>query len=227
MAGPVSDLQLFSRRWGVDLEAASRAGATVDRHRRYRGATGRGARCWRSSIAGCTLTELPAEGHFWVAANYARGARLDRRRAVRRGSRHIDAKAHNPGGDACAAIRRVRQLRGRAAPQTGRSTPLSRSRRCFGAAFDRGVILARAGWPRPDAKPRLSGCLLGLALVRPLHPTLPSRSQRPARRYSGFRYSWHKNSEARAGVPGLAPGLGNLSRSTRGFRRLGHAGITP
>ena len=50
---------------------------------------------------------------------------------------------------------------------------------------------------------------LDLALLQ-RHRTSPSRTQRPARRYSGFRYSWHQNSQAPACVPGSAPGLGDI-----------------
>jgi pimeloyl-ACP methyl ester carboxylesterase len=69
VAEPVCDMQLFSRSWGVDL-GAIRAPA-----RAWIGAADTAvpisaARLLARSIPGCALKELPAEGHFWVAANY-------------------------------------------------------------------------------------------------------------------------------------------------------------
>jgi pimeloyl-ACP methyl ester carboxylesterase len=69
VAGPVCDLQLFSRSWGVDLGAIGAPAhlwiGTADT------AVPIGAaRLLARSIAACAVTELPADGHFWVAANY-------------------------------------------------------------------------------------------------------------------------------------------------------------
>jgi pimeloyl-ACP methyl ester carboxylesterase len=69
VAGPVLDMQLFSRSWGVDL-GAIRAPAHLWIGTADTAVPLSAARLLARSIAGCTITELPAEGHFWVAANY-------------------------------------------------------------------------------------------------------------------------------------------------------------
>ena len=71
MRGPVMDLALFARPWGVDLCRHRCAGAPVDRHGRHGGAARCGPRAG-ARIGGCSCEELTGEGHFWVAANYAR-----------------------------------------------------------------------------------------------------------------------------------------------------------
>jgi pimeloyl-ACP methyl ester carboxylesterase len=67
--GPVIDLMLFSRHWDVDpgiVQAPARLWiGTADT-----AVPVSAARLLARSIPGCTLTELPAEGHFWVAENY-------------------------------------------------------------------------------------------------------------------------------------------------------------
>jgi pimeloyl-ACP methyl ester carboxylesterase len=69
VAGPVYDLQLFSRGWGVDL-GAIRASARLWIGTADTAVPLSAARLLARSIPGCAVTELPAEGHFWVAANY-------------------------------------------------------------------------------------------------------------------------------------------------------------
>ncbi len=69
MAGPVADVQLFARDWGIDL------GAICAPARLWLGTADTAvplsaARLLARSIPACTLTELPQEGHFWVAANH-------------------------------------------------------------------------------------------------------------------------------------------------------------
>ena len=68
-AGPVLDLQLFSRDWNVDLKAV-RASARVWIGTADTAVPLIAARLLAHSIPGCTLTELPAEGHLWVARSY-------------------------------------------------------------------------------------------------------------------------------------------------------------
>ena len=67
--GPVIDLTLFSRHWGVDpgtIGAPTRLWiGTADT-----AVPVSAARQLARSIPECTLTELPAERHFWVAENY-------------------------------------------------------------------------------------------------------------------------------------------------------------
>jgi hypothetical protein len=69
VAGPVCDLQLFSRSWGIDLEAI-RASAHLWIGTADTAVPISAARLLARSIAACAVTELPADGHFWVAANY-------------------------------------------------------------------------------------------------------------------------------------------------------------
>ena len=69
LAGPVCDLQLFSRSWGVDL-GAIRAPAHLWIGTADTAVPIGAARLLARSIAACAVTELPADGHFWVAANY-------------------------------------------------------------------------------------------------------------------------------------------------------------
>jgi pimeloyl-ACP methyl ester carboxylesterase len=69
MAGPVIDLALFSRPWDIAVSAI------VAPARLWIGdadtvAPLPAARALAAQIGGCTLTELPQEGHLWVAANY-------------------------------------------------------------------------------------------------------------------------------------------------------------
>jgi hypothetical protein len=68
-AGPIIDLQLLSRDWGVDLagiRAVSRLWIGTDDTAVPISA----ARLLARSIRACVVTELAADGHFWVAANY-------------------------------------------------------------------------------------------------------------------------------------------------------------
>jgi pimeloyl-ACP methyl ester carboxylesterase len=70
MAGPVADLQLFARPWGIDpgaIEAPARVWIGTADTAVPLGA----ARLLARSIPRCAMTELPDEGHFWVAANPA------------------------------------------------------------------------------------------------------------------------------------------------------------
>jgi pimeloyl-ACP methyl ester carboxylesterase len=70
MAGPVLDVRLFSRAWGLDLEAV-RAPARVWLGTADTAVPLEAARLLARSIPDCEMTELPQEGHFWVAANHA------------------------------------------------------------------------------------------------------------------------------------------------------------
>ena len=70
MAGPKSDLRIFAAPWGIDL-AAIRAPARLWIGTRDTAVPLAAARLLARSINGCELKELPGEGHFWVAANYA------------------------------------------------------------------------------------------------------------------------------------------------------------
>jgi pimeloyl-ACP methyl ester carboxylesterase len=71
LAGPVWDLQLFSRAWDVDL-GAIRAPARLWIGTADSAVPLSAARLLTRSIPACEVTELPAEGHFWVAANYGK-----------------------------------------------------------------------------------------------------------------------------------------------------------
>jgi hypothetical protein len=62
-------MQLFSRSWGVDL-GAIRAPARLWIGTADTAVPIGAARLLARSIAACAVTELPAEGHFWVAVNY-------------------------------------------------------------------------------------------------------------------------------------------------------------
>ena len=71
MRGPVTDLALFSRPWGLELADI------VAPARLWIGTADRAvplvaARALAQRIGGCSSEELQGEGHFWVAANYAR-----------------------------------------------------------------------------------------------------------------------------------------------------------
>jgi pimeloyl-ACP methyl ester carboxylesterase len=69
LAGPVCDLQLFSRSWGVD-HGAIRAPARLWIGTADTAVPIGAAHLLARSIAACEVTELPAHGHFWVVANY-------------------------------------------------------------------------------------------------------------------------------------------------------------
>jgi pimeloyl-ACP methyl ester carboxylesterase len=90
VAGPVCDMQLFSRSWGVDL-AAIRAPARLWIGTADTAVPLSAARLLARSIAACAVAELSAEGHFWVAASYREvldwiaetvGARAQTRRSL-------------------------------------------------------------------------------------------------------------------------------------------------
>jgi pimeloyl-ACP methyl ester carboxylesterase len=71
MRGPVTDLALFSRPWGLELADI------VAPARLWIGTADKAvplvaARALAQRIGGCSCEELEGEGHFWIAANYAR-----------------------------------------------------------------------------------------------------------------------------------------------------------
>jgi len=71
LRGPVTDLALFSRPWAVDLADI------VAPARLWVGTADTAvplvaARALAQRIRGCQCEELVGEGHFWIAANYAR-----------------------------------------------------------------------------------------------------------------------------------------------------------
>ena len=192
--------QLFSRDWGVDLEAIRAPARAVDRHRRHRGA----ARSRRG--AGAPHPRLLIDGADG-GRSFLGGARATRevldwiaRRDCSRGSTQ-QAQRRHPCGD---ASRR----------STASVTPARCAREAkhafepIGGEARRGLHRGSPGsgeWPRWTPSLGLRLCL-DLALLRTLHPTSPSRSQRPARRYSAFPYSWHQNSEARQAFQDWLPG---------------------
>ena len=69
MAGPVTDVRIFACPWGIDLSAI-RAPARLWIGTEDTAVPLAAARLLARSISGCALTELPGEGHFWVAAHY-------------------------------------------------------------------------------------------------------------------------------------------------------------
>jgi pimeloyl-ACP methyl ester carboxylesterase len=71
MRGPITDLALFSRPWGVDLEAIS-APARLWIGTADKAVPLAAARALAERISGCSCEELQGEGHLWIAANYAR-----------------------------------------------------------------------------------------------------------------------------------------------------------
>jgi len=68
-AGPLQDLRIFARAWDVDL-AAIRAPARLWIGTADTAVPLRAARLLARSIVGCVITELPSEGHLWVATHY-------------------------------------------------------------------------------------------------------------------------------------------------------------
>ena len=69
LAGPVLDVQLFARGWDLDF-AAVRAPARLWIGSADTAVPVASARLLARSIRACAITELPTEGHFWVAARY-------------------------------------------------------------------------------------------------------------------------------------------------------------
>ncbi len=70
VAGPVGDLSLFGREWSIDLariSAPSRLWLGTTDQNVPRSA----ARRLAARVPGCSLVELPGEGHLWIANNYA------------------------------------------------------------------------------------------------------------------------------------------------------------
>src|SRR5262245_3835275 len=71
MRGPVTDLALFSRAWGLDpadIVAPARLWVGTN----DKAVPLAAARALAGRIKGCSCVELEGEGHFWIAANYAR-----------------------------------------------------------------------------------------------------------------------------------------------------------
>jgi pimeloyl-ACP methyl ester carboxylesterase len=86
VAGPVCDLQLFSRSWGVDL-GAIRAPAHLWIGTADTAVPVGAARLLARSIAACAVTELPADGiSGWrrTTATFSSGLRKRRALATRR-----------------------------------------------------------------------------------------------------------------------------------------------
>lgn len=69
MRGPVTDLALFSRPWGVDLAKVA-APARLWIGTADKAVPLVAARALAARVSGCTREELEGEGHLWVAANY-------------------------------------------------------------------------------------------------------------------------------------------------------------
>ena len=67
-AGPVNDVRLFTAPWTIDL-AAIRAPTRLWIGTADTAVPIAAARHLARAISGCDLTELPGEGHFWVAAH--------------------------------------------------------------------------------------------------------------------------------------------------------------
>lgn len=70
MSGPITDLALFSRPWGVDL-ANIAAPARLWIGRDDKTVPLAAVRALATRVSGCVRQELEGEGHLWVAANYA------------------------------------------------------------------------------------------------------------------------------------------------------------
>lgn len=71
MRGPITDLALFSRPWGFNpagIAAPARLWVGTD----DKAVPLVAARALAERIKGCSCEELEGEGHFWIAANYAR-----------------------------------------------------------------------------------------------------------------------------------------------------------
>jgi pimeloyl-ACP methyl ester carboxylesterase len=71
LRGPTTDLALFSRPWGVELTDIS-APARLWMGSDDKAVPLTAARALGQRIKGCSCEELEGEGHFWIAANYAR-----------------------------------------------------------------------------------------------------------------------------------------------------------
>jgi pimeloyl-ACP methyl ester carboxylesterase len=71
MRGPITDLAMFSRPWGVDLERIA-APARLWIGTADKAVPLLAARALAQRIGGCSYEEMNGEGHLWVAANYAR-----------------------------------------------------------------------------------------------------------------------------------------------------------
>jgi pimeloyl-ACP methyl ester carboxylesterase len=71
MRGPITDLALFSRPWDVnlaDIATPARLWVGTD----DKAVPLAVARALARRIKGCSYEEMAGEGHFWIAANYAR-----------------------------------------------------------------------------------------------------------------------------------------------------------
>lgn len=70
MSGPLTDLALFARPWGFDpamIQAPTRIWLGTDDRTVPRSAV----QALAKDIPGCSFTELPGEGHLWVAHHHA------------------------------------------------------------------------------------------------------------------------------------------------------------
>ena len=70
LQGPVTDLRLFSTRWGIDPRAV-RAPSRLWIGTADTAVPLSAARLLGQSLPACAVTELAGEGHFWIATNYA------------------------------------------------------------------------------------------------------------------------------------------------------------
>jgi pimeloyl-ACP methyl ester carboxylesterase len=95
-AGPVGDVRLFARPWGVDLSSI-RAPSRLWIGSADTAVPPNAARLLARSIPGCTITELPGEGHFWVAANHAQVLDWIAATARARGAMHASKGAAGAG----------------------------------------------------------------------------------------------------------------------------------
>jgi pimeloyl-ACP methyl ester carboxylesterase len=71
LQGPITDLEVFSRPWGVDL-ARVQAPARLWIGTADRSVPIVAAQALSGRVAGCMHDSLEGEGHLWVAANHAR-----------------------------------------------------------------------------------------------------------------------------------------------------------
>ena len=200
LRGPATDLTLFSRPWGIDLadiSAPARLWVGTD----DKAVPLVAARALAQRIEGCSCEELDR-----------RGSLLDRRAITRvcsNGSacaRSLRASAASAGVNGAVGARPVRPARDF---PTSRKALQPVGSRSLGCGLLRSLLehdrFAGAPHSRPPASSR--SCCLGNPRRRS-----PSRTQRPAQRYSAFPYSWHHNSQAPGSfqdrLPGSATSLG-------------------
>ena len=186
MRGPITDLAMFSRPWGVDL-ARIAAPARLWIGTADKAVPLLAARALAQRIGGCSYEEMHGRGPPVGGRQLCARARMDRARRVRAETAvRADSMQRRP--------RRSRQAVAGASGRRAAPEHAEQALEPVAARGDRLHIAACSG----SSKIGLAGApalgldlCLGLASPAATSSAAPSRSPRRARLYSAFRFPWH------------------------------------